>query len=223
MTEPPHPLTTDQPASTTHNGALDPEPTAPDSEAADTRRSDRVRSAVEWVAVVVGALVVALVVKTFLIQAFYIPSESMEPTLYKGDRVLVNKVSYDLHDVNRGDVIVFELSKDQVGPDGIKDLIKRVAGLPGDTIETRDGVVFVNDRAVDEPYLAPGTITGDPDDARNPSIPRQTVPDGHVYVLGDNRSNSADSRYPYRGPIPIDSIVGRAFVLVWPPKNLASL
>jgi signal peptidase I len=171
--------------------------------------------------VIVGALVVALVVKTFLFQAFYIPSGSMEPTLEKGDRVLVNKVSYDLHDVNRGDVIVFELDPDDVGADGIKDLIKRVIGLPGDVIETRDGVVYINDEPLDEPYLADGTTTGSPADGQNPGIERQTVPDGHVYVLGDNRSNSADSRY--RGPIPIDSIVGRAFILVWPPGDIANL
>ena len=171
----------------------------------------------------IGALVVALVVKTFLFQAFYIPSASMEPTLSEGDRVLVNKVSYDLHDVHRGDVIVFELDAEDVGPDGIKDLIKRVIGLPGDVIETRDGVVYVNDRALDEPYLAEGTVTGDPQDSQNPAIERQTVPDDHVFVLGDNRSNSADSRYPYRGPIPIDTIVGRAFVLVWPPGDIGTL
>ncbi len=184
---------------------------------------DRVRSAVEWVAVIVGALIVALVVKTFLFQAFYIPSESMEPTLEANDRVLVNKLSYDLHDVNRGDVIVFELPPDEVGSDGIKDLIKRVIGLPGDVVESRDGVVYVNDRRLEEPYLAEGMITGDPDDPLNPAIERQTVPDDHVFVLGDNRSNSADSRYAYRGPIPIDTIVGRAFVLVWPPSKLGGL
>jgi signal peptidase I len=172
---------------------------------------------------VIGALVVALVVKTFLFQAFYIPSASMEPTLSEGDRVLVNKLSYDLHDVNRGDVIVFELDEEDIGPDGIKDLIKRVIGLPGDVIESRDGVVYVNDRALEEPYLAEGMVTGDPEDSRNPAIERQTVPDGHVFVLGDNRSNSADSRYPYRGPIPVDSIVGRAFVLVWPPADVGTL
>jgi signal peptidase I len=186
-------------------------------------RHRRLRGSLEWAAVVIGALVVALVVKTFLFQAFYIPSASMEPTLEKGDRVLVNKVSYDLHDVHRGDVVVFELSPDDVGPDGIKDLIKRVIGLPGDVIESRDGVVFVNDRALEEPYLEEGTVTGDPEDGRNPAIERQTVPDGHVFVLGDNRSNSADSRYPYRGPIPIDTIVGRAFVLVWPPGDIGGL
>ncbi len=184
---------------------------------------DRVRSAVEWVAVIVGALIVALVVKTFLFQAFYIPSGSMEPTLESNDRVLVNKLSYDLHDVHRGDVIVFELPPDKVGADGIKDLIKRVIGLPGDVIESRDGTVYINDHALTEPYLADGTITGDPDDALNPAIDRQTVPEGHVFVLGDNRSNSADSRYAYRGPIPIDTIVGRAFVLVWPPGKLGGL
>jgi signal peptidase I len=184
---------------------------------------DRVRSVVEWVAVIVGALIVALVVKTFLFQAFYIPSESMEPTLETDDRVLVNKLSYDLHDVNRGDVIVFELPPDKVGPDGIKDLIKRVIGLPGDVIESRDGVVYINDRRLDEPYLADGVITGDPEDPLNPSIERQTVPEDHVFVLGDNRSNSADSRYAYRGPIPIDTIVGRAFVVVWPLDKLGGL
>jgi len=212
--------------------ASDPQPLTEASDVADepseapedeetTTPPDRLRSAVEWVAVIVGALVVALVVKTFLFQAFYIPSGSMEPTLEKGDRVLVNKLSYDLHDVNRGDVIVFELDPDEVGTDGIKDLIKRVIGLPGDVIETRDGVVYINDEPLDEPYLAEGTVTGSTSDGQNPSIERQTVPEGHVYVLGDNRSNSADSRY--RGPIPIDSIVGRAFVLFWPPGDVGSL
>ncbi len=184
---------------------------------------ERVRSLVEWVAVVVGALVVALVVKTFLFQAFYIPSASMEPTLQKGDRVLVNKLSYDVHDVNRGDVVVFELPSQAVGADGIKDLIKRVIGLPGDTIESRDGIVYVNDRRLAEPYLPAGTKTGDSANGNNPPIERQVVPEGKVFVMGDNRGNSHDSRYADRGPIPIDSIVGRAFVLVWPPGKMGSL
>lgn len=191
--------------------------------AQERREQERVRSAVEWVAVIIGALVVALVVKTFLIQAFYIPSASMEPTLEKGDRVLVNKLSYDLHDVRRGDVVVFELPRVAVGPDGIKDLIKRVIGLPGDTIESRDGVVFINDRRLAEPYLAANTTTGNPSDGSNPAIPRQVVPEGKVFVMGDNRANSHDSRYADRGPIPISSIVGRAFVLVWPPGKIGGL
>lgn len=189
----------------------------------EEKTQERVRSMVEWVAVIVGALVVALVVKTFLFQAFYIPSASMEPTLEKGDRVLVNKLSYDLHDVNRGDVVVFELPQDSVGTDGIKDLIKRVVGLPGDTIESRDGVVYVNDGRLAEPYLPAGTLTGDTTNGNNPSIERQVVPDGTVFVMGDNRANSHDSRYADRGPIPIDAIVGRAFVIVWPPGKMGTL
>jgi signal peptidase I len=199
----------------------EPAPVDPEEAEEEAVGTDRFRSAVEWVAVIVGALVVALVVKTFLFQAFYIPSGSMEPTLEEGDRVLVNKLSYDLHDVNRGDVIVFELDPEDVGPDGIKDLIKRVVGLPGDVIETRDGSVYIDDEPIEEPYLADGTVTGQTSEGQNPAIERQTVPEGHVYVLGDNRSNSADSRY--RGPIPIDSIVGRAFILVWPPGDIGGL
>jgi signal peptidase I len=191
--------------------------------AAEAKEHARVRSLVEWVAVIVGALVVALVVKTFLFQAFFIPSASMEPTLEEGDRVLVNKLSYDLHDIRRGDVLVFELPEDKVGPDGIKDLIKRVIGLPGDVIETRDGVVYVNDRRLEEPYLPEGTLTGDPSNGNNPVIERQTVPEGTIFVMGDNRANSHDSRYADRGPIPIDSVVGRAFVLVWPLSEIGSL
>ncbi|MET0728622.1 MAG: signal peptidase I [Acidimicrobiales bacterium] len=194
-----------------------------DEEVRAARAQARVRSTVEWVAVIVGALVVALVVKTFLFQAFYIPSGSMEPTLEKGDRVLVNKLSYDVHDVNRGDVVVFELPHDKVGSDGIKDLIKRVVGLPGDVIETREGAVYINDRRLEEPYLDDGTVTGDPANGNNPEIPRQTVPEGTVFVMGDNRSNSHDSRYSDRGAVPIDTIVGRAFVLIWPPTKIGSL
>ncbi len=182
------------------------------------KERDKVRSTIEWVAVIVGALVVALVVKTFLFQAFYIPSASMEPTLEKGDRVLVNKLSYDLHDIHRGDVIVFELPKDKVGEDGIKDLIKRVVGLPGETIETGDdGLVYIDGEKLDEPYLPEGTLTD------SPEIERQVVPQGHVFVLGDNRDNSADSRFANRGPIPIESVVGRAFVQVWPPTDVGGL
>ncbi len=196
------------------------EPDVPD---ASSRGMAPLRSSVEWVAVVVGALLVALLIKTFLFQAFYIPSGSMEPTLEAGDRLVVNKVSYRLHDVSRGDVIVFEIPAADVGSDGIKDLIKRVVGLPGDTIETRSGAVYINDRKLEEPYLAEGTLTGDPTQGSNPSIPRQVVPEGHVFVLGDNRDNSADSRYPFRGPIPLEDIVGRAFVLVWPLSSAGVL
>jgi signal peptidase I len=181
------------------------------------KKKDGVRSAVEWAAVIVGALVVALVVKTFLFQAFYIPSGSMEPTLKKGDRVLVNKLSYDLHDVHRGDIIVFRLPKDKVGADGIRDLIKRVIGLPGEVIESREGHVYIDGKRLKEPYLPRGVLTDDP------PVEKQRVPKGTVFVMGDNRDNSADSRFANRGPIPIDTIIGRAFVEVWPPSDVGGL
>jgi signal peptidase I len=182
------------------------------------------RKTLEWVVVVAGAIGVALLIKTFVLQAFFIPSESMEPTLLVGDRVLVNKLSYHLHDVNRGDVVVFER------PDGeteaIKDLIKRVIGLPGDTVVFKDGQVYVNGQQLREPYLPTGTITiPGPGSAAYPH--KCTVddlckiPDGSVWVMGDNRSNSKDSRY--FGPIPESKIVGRAFVIVWPFSRFGGL
>lgn len=173
------------------------------------------RNAVEWVAVVVGAVVIALLVKTFLVQAFRIPSESMDPTLVRGDRVLVNKLSYRLHDVNRGDVVVFQRPEGLPGtPEDPQDLIKRVIGLPGETVDARDGVVHIDGRPLEEPYLPAGTFTANLD---RPVV----VPDGHVLVLGDNRANSQDGRV--FGPIPIDSIVGRAFLIMWPPGRVGSL
>ncbi len=174
--------------------------------------SSGVRTLVEWGIVIVGAVIVALLIKTFLFQAFYIPTSSMEPTLHVGDRVLVNKLSYRLHDVHRGDIIVFE--RPPAAPVGdIEDLIKRVVALPGETVEARDGIVYVDDEELDEPYLPEGTVT--------PSFPRQDVPAGHVFVLGDNRTNSeASNRF---GPIDEDLIIGRAFIRVWPLGDLGGV
>jgi signal peptidase I len=171
-----------------------------------------VRSLVEWGAVIVGALLVALVIKTFLFQAFYIPSSSMVPTLKVGDRVLVNKLSYDAHAVHRGDIVVFERPPTD-HPDPIKDLIKRVIGLPGDALESRDGVVFVNGRRLEEPYLATGV--------RTDGLNKITVPKGKVFVMGDNRGDSLDSRV--FGPISEGLIVGRAFVRVYPVTDISGL
>jgi signal peptidase I len=169
------------------------------------------RNALEWVVIAVGALLVAFVIKTFLLQAFYIPSLSMAPTLKVNDRVLVNKLSYDLHEVNRGDLIVFE-SPPNEGSE-TKDLIKRVIGLPGETVESRDGRMVVNGRVLDEPYLDDGVMTG--------ALEKTTIPPDHLWVMGDNRSNSRDSRF--FGPIPESLVIGRAFVRVWPVTALSLL
>ncbi|MDP8992455.1 MAG: signal peptidase I [Actinomycetota bacterium] len=166
----------------------------------------------EWAVIVVVAVLAAFLIKQFLIQAFYIPSASMEHTLEISDRVLVNKLSYRLHDVNRGDVVVFERPADPA-EGGTKDLIKRVIGLPGETVEGHDGGVYVDGRRLDEPYLANGMASGD--------FHPQRVPPGQVWVMGDNRPNSRDSRT--FGTIAESEIVGRAFIRVWPVSSIRLL
>ncbi len=170
-----------------------------------------VRGLIEWVAVLVGAVVVALLLRAFLVHAYWIPSESMEETLQRQDRVLVNKLSYRLHEVNRGDVVVFRRPDDQDAV--IPDLIKRVIGLGGETVEGRDGVIYVDGRALEEPYLADDEVIDD--------FGPIAVEEGYVFVMGDNRDQSFDSRF--FGPIPEDSIIGRAFVRFWPVGRIDTL
>jgi len=181
------------------------------------------------------ALAVALFIKTFLVQAFFIPSSSMEPTLMPGDRVLVNKLAYRFGDLHRGDVVVFQNPNEAQLPDrnaaealvhwlgeGLgfqqpenEDLIKRVMGLPGDIVEIRDHTVRVDGKPVTEPYLTKqvlGTM-GD--------YGPVTVPKGELFVLGDNRGNSSDSRVI--GFVPEGNVVGRAFVIIWPPGDAGGL
>jgi signal peptidase I len=191
----------------------DPDGDAGDTDAKPGRRWRR--TILEWLGVIGGGIAIALLVEAFLIQAFWIPSPSMEPTLDVGDRVLVNKLSYKFHDVNRGDVVVFERPPGaSTGQNGeIKDLIKRVIAVGGDTIEAKEGEVFVNGERVDENYLEPGTPTD--------NLPLKTIPDGHVFVMGDNRTNSEDSRI--FGPIDEDAIVGRAFIRVLPITDIGWL
>lgn len=180
-----------------------------------TRRHSSTRNTLEWVAVIVGAVVVALLIKTFVVQAFRIPSESMVPTLEMGDRVLVNKLSYDAHELNRGDVVVFARPDTlPAGPGEPEDLIKRVIGLPGDELITKDGQLYVNGRLLEEPYLPEGTATYGIDQPL-------TVPEGQILVLGDNRENSSDGRV--FGTIDADTVVGRAFMIMWPPGRIGAL
>ena len=171
--------------------------------------SSTVRSVVEWVLIVAGAVLVAIVIRTFVLQAFYIPSASMDPTLKIDDKVLVNKLSYKFHDIHRGDIVVFERPPQETDSN-IKDLIKRVIGLPGDSIEAHGGHVFVNGRQLNEPYLPLGLESRE--------LSRQTVPDGKLFVMGDNRGSSKDSTV--FGPISKDLVVGRAFIRVWPLSHI---
>lgn len=183
------------------------------------------RNMLEWAGVIVGAIVIAVVVRTFVFQTFWIPSPSMSPTLVKDDRVLVNKLSYKFHDVNRGDVVVFERPPNEP-ESSIKDLIKRVVGLPGERVSVLDGKVRIDGRELEESYThgldslyngacGSGDVTGI--DTEKGFL----IPDDHVFVMGDNRVNSADSRC--FGPIDEDLIVGRAFFILWPPSKMGGL
>lgn len=186
------------------DGSVD-DPTAPAGPAKRKRRS----SLLEWIIVVAVALTSALLVRAFVVQQFAVDGQSMESTLHNGDRVLVNKLSYRLHDPRRGDVVVLKTIE------GVseRDLIKRVVGLPGDTISYQNCVMQVNGRVLVEPYLDPSVVG--PNDCGEDQ-PATLVEQGHVFVLGDNRAHSKDSRDGNVGQVPFDHLVGRAFVVIWP-------
>jgi signal peptidase I len=174
-----------------------------------------------------AALILTVLVKGFLVQAFFIPSRSMEPTLEVGDRVVVNRLAYRIGEPAHGDVVVFlrpvgtgeappggplswvrrAVAQGLGGtPPGSEDLIKRVVGLPGDTIEGRDGQLFRNGRRVAEPYLGGSRVTSD--------FELVKVKRDHFWVMGDNREDSADSRV--FGQVHRSTLVGRAVLTVWP-------
>src|SRR4051794_2449642 len=184
--------------------------------ASGSRRSRS--SAVSWVVTVAVAVAVAVVVRTFLFQMFWIPSESMSPTLEQGDRVIVTKVG-DPSGPTRGDVLVF--SRPPALTSAEDNLIKRVIGLPGDHIAFVDGKVFVNEVPLDEPYLPPGTQTVDLSSPGCALAAPCVVGSDELWMMGDNRDHSADSRR--FGPIKRDTVVGRAFVTVWPFSRFGGL
>jgi signal peptidase I len=211
-----------------HGPAGDAEPDGPPTPRPVRRRR-------EFALVVGGTVLLAVAIKLLVVQAYSIPSASMAPTLQAGDRILVCRVCLRVDDVDRGDVIVFRGSDDATGSRGViggawhwlgetigiaspphDDFVKRVAGLPGDTVEIdRTGQLYVNGRAVDEPYLARPVPRED--------LPPTTVPDGMLFVLGDNRGDSGDSRCEppeCTGLVPVDDVIGVTFLRIWPPSRM---
>jgi signal peptidase I len=168
----------------------------------------------EWAKAIAIALILALIIRTYLFAPTIVDGESMMHTLKNHERLIVNKIVYILGHPKRGDIVVFHATED-------KDFIKRVIGVAGDRIEMKDDVLYVNGKVVEEPYLeknkslwtGPGPYTND--------FIVEEVPKGTVYVLGDNRQNSTDSRM--LGPIPEDQIVGRADLAFWPIKSFRLL
>ena len=179
---------------------------------------------------VLVALTLAFVLRSFVIQVFFIPSGSMEPTLHVDDRMVVEKLTYRFRDISHGDIIVFEgdaTTSDEAGgiqrlvrgvgqfvgvvPANARDFVKRTIGLPGDQVVIADGVVTVNGVRLSEPYADLDTFDGS-----------YHVPDGHLFVMGDNRRHSSDSRSSL-GFVDIDDVVGRAVLRIWPLSDFGGL
>ena len=177
---------------------------------ASSRRKSSTGGLVEFLVILVITFALVFgVVRPFVVEAFYIPSESMVPTLEVGDRVFVNKFIYRFRQPKQGDIVVFKSIEGEQ-----EDLIKRVVGVPGDTIVLSNGTLIVNGVPKEEPYVNHQL----PDLSSFGPI---TVPEGKVFVFGDNRANSRDSRF--FGPLPIQDIEGEAFVIFWPPGRLRLL
>src|SRR3954454_24638256 len=191
----------------------------------------------EVIVLAVVAIAVAFAMKAVVAQAFYIPSPSMVPQLEVRDKIVVSKLSYKLHDPRRGDIVVFDCPPEApscrqpghrllpirllrdvgeavglVQPDK-DEFIKRVIGLPGETVEGHDGHVYVNGHRLEEPYLPAGVVTDD--------FPPTKVPAGHLWVMGDNRGDSEDSRI--FGPIRRSKVVGRTVLRIWPLNHVSFL
>ncbi len=195
---------------------------------AQGRQPSTTRTIVEWTLVLGGALIVAVLIRNYLFTTFWIPSPSMQPSLIgdpkpsgRHDRIVINRLSYKIHSVHRGDIVVFSTPKSEaaVTDSGkkIKDLVKRVIGLPGETVTLRDHDVYIDGKRLAEPYLPPGTQTV-------PICTLQStfkIPPKSVLVLGDNRGDSSDGRC--FGPIPERTILGRAFIRIWPITKITWL
>ncbi len=166
------------------------------------------RTLVEIVVIVAAAFALAMLVQAFIVKPFTVHQVSMEPTLVEGDRVLISRLSYHLHDPKAGDVVV--LHSPVVASE---DLVKRIVAVGGDTVAIHGGDLYVNEAVVVEPYLASQDFRGE--------YPETTIPEGQVFVLGDNRDYSGDSRL--FGPVDLDLIIGSAFAVYWPIGDWSGL
>jgi len=163
----------------------------------------------DWVISILIAVVLAFFIRYFIVELYMVEGPSMQPTLRTGERLVVNKFIYRFKAPERGDVLVFRFPKDPS-----RDFIKRVIAVPGDTIEIKDGRVFVNGELQNEKYILEQT---------RGSYPLSTVPSDHIFAMGDNRNNSEDSRFADVGFVPYDLIKGKAIVVFWPLDHMKAL
>jgi signal peptidase I len=204
-----------------------PRPGAPSTKARKTAR--RRRLLIEYAVIIVVAVALALLVQAYAVKPYRIPSGSMENTLAIGDRVFVNRFIYHFRSVHRGDIVVFREPGN--GPEAGTVLIKRVIGLPGDIITLRGGSVYIDGRRLTEPYVRrqqnpDGTQGPEPTDPFADGMPwaltgPYKVPSGDYFMMGDNRTDSGDSRQ--FGPVPHGNIIGQAFLIYWPLNRIRFL
>lgn len=193
----------------------------PGAKHARPRNRSLLREALEFVAIIAAALVITLLIRTFILDQYEIPSGSMQPTIEINDRVFAEKVSYHFSTVNQGDIITFD--NPYPSPD-MHDavLIKRVIATEGQIIDLKDGQVLVDGVILEEPYTH--GLPSEPLSTQHPgveiSFPYQ-VPQDEIWVMGDNRINSLDSRY--FGPIEEESVLGRAILRIWPLNRFGTL
>ena len=162
-----------------------------------------------WIFALTSAVLVALLIRWFIVELYVVDGPSMQPTLQDGERLVVNKFIYHWRNPMRGEIVIFRYPRDHT-----RDFIKRVIAVGGDTIEIKDGHVFVNDAIINEDYIAEKTRT---------EYPKQTVPEGTIFVCGDNRRNSLDSRFPDVGFVSLDLVKGKAMLIFWPIAKFAAL
>lgn len=152
---------------------------------------------------VVPAILIAILINLYLAQGTYVHGQSMEPNLHTAQRLMIEKISHRFHLPYRGDIVVIDVDASEL------PLIKRVIALPGETIQIKDNQIYIDGRLLIEPYL---------DQVRQQDFGPLTVPDGHIFVMGDNRSASNDSRY--FGPVSTEQIIGRAWLSYWPVEDI---
>ncbi|MGN0957686.1 MAG: signal peptidase I [Selenomonas bovis] len=163
----------------------------------------------DWIISIVVAVVLAFFIRQFIVELYIVDGPSMRPTLQSQERLVVNKFIYSMRHPQKGEILVFKYPRDQK-----RDFIKRVIATEGDTIEIKDGRVYVNDQMLNEDYILERTRS---------EYPKATVPAGTVFVMGDNRNNSEDSRFADVGFVPYSLIKGKAMLVFWPFSQFKTL
>ena len=163
----------------------------------------------EWVVSISAAIILALMIRTFIVELYVVDGPSMKPTLQHEERLVVNKFIYRVREPQKGEIVIFRYPRDPS-----RDFIKRVIATAGDTIEIKEGRVYVNDQLQREDFILEKTRS---------EYPKATVPEGTIFVMGDNRNNSEDSRFSDVGFVPLDLVKGKAILIFWPIDDFKTL